>query len=182
MVAAGTFKLPSNIPSNPFGSQSFAKLPAFCRVQGVIAPSTDSHIEFEVWLPAAGWNGKYHGEGNGGFAGSINYSALAGSVLNGYASSSTDTATSGRHRRALGAGTYREDRGLRLSRHSRDRGEIQGPDRRLLRRPAKHSYFSSCSNGGRQALMEAQRYPGDYDGIIAGAPAASFTHIWRRSR
>ena len=76
-VAAGAFVMPAGAPASPFGAPSFAKLPAFCRVEGVIQPSTDSHIEFEVWLPASGWNGKIHGEGNGGFAGSINYTALA---------------------------------------------------------------------------------------------------------
>src|ERR1700689_2845138 len=87
-VAAGAFTLPASLPS-------FKKLPAFCRVQGVIQPSNDSHIEFEVWMPTSGWNGKFHGEGNGGFAGSIDYSALAAAVLSGYASSSTDTGHKG---------------------------------------------------------------------------------------
>jgi feruloyl esterase len=70
---------------------AFNTLFAFCRVQGVIKPSADSHIEFEVWLPASGWNGKYVGVGNGGFAGDINFAQLAEAVRNGYASSSTDT-------------------------------------------------------------------------------------------
>src|SRR5450631_381314 len=73
------------------GAQIPPALPAFCRVQGVIAPSADSHIEFEVWLPESGWNGKYEGIGNGGFAGSITYSALALALKAGYAASSTDT-------------------------------------------------------------------------------------------
>jgi Tannase and feruloyl esterase len=178
-VAPGAFKPPSNVPAGgPGGPPPFAKLPAFCRVQGVIAPSSDSHIEFEVWLPASGWNGKYHGEGNGGFAGSINYSGLAEAVMSGYASSSTDTGhqaggTDGRW--ALGHPEKIVDYGYRAIHETAEKsksliGAFYGT-------PAKHSYFSSCSNGGRQALMEAQRYPADYDGIIAGAPAASFTHI-----
>lgn len=76
-------------PSGSVGA--FNTLFAFCRVQGVIKPSADSHIEFEVWLPASGWNGKYVGVGNGGFAGDINFAQLAEAVRNGYASSSTDT-------------------------------------------------------------------------------------------
>src|SRR5208337_3245848 len=67
-IAAGSFTLPPGVPASPFGAPSFKKLKDFCRVEGVIQPSSDSHIEFEVWLPAFGWNGRYHGEGNGGFA------------------------------------------------------------------------------------------------------------------
>src|SRR5271169_348086 len=59
-IGAGAFSLPPGMPASPFGGASFKKLPDFCRVEGVIQPSSDSHIEFEVWLPAFGWNGKYH--------------------------------------------------------------------------------------------------------------------------
>jgi feruloyl esterase len=69
----------------------YKKLPAFCRVQGVIAPTPDSHIEFEVWMPASGWNGKFQGIGNGGFAGEINYPQMATVLIAGYATASTDT-------------------------------------------------------------------------------------------
>jgi len=179
IVEAGAFKPPANIPAGGgFAAPPFAKLPAFCRVQGVLAPSSDSHIAFEVWLPAAGWNGKYHGEGNGGFAGSINYGALTESVLSGYASSSTDTgheagATDARW--ALGHTEKIVDFGYRAIHETAERSKSIVSA--FYGSSAKHSYFSSCSNGGRQALMEAQRYPADYDGIIAGAPAANFTHI-----
>ena len=179
LVSPGAFKMPANVPAGgPFAPTPFAKLPAFCRVQGVIQPTHDSHIEFEVWLPASGWNGKYHGEGNGGFAGSINYSALAESVLNGYASSSTDTgheagATDARW--ALGHPEKIVDYGYRAIHETAKQSKaiIQA----FYRSPATHSYFSSCSNGGREALAEAQRYPADYDGLIAGAPALSMTRI-----
>src|SRR5262249_4709824 len=85
VVAAGAFAPPSG------SGAAFKDLPAFCRVQGVIKPSSDSNIEFEVWMPATGWNGKYYGVGNGGFAGSIQYIPLAAAIRNGYAASSTDT-------------------------------------------------------------------------------------------
>jgi feruloyl esterase len=177
-VAAGAFTLPSGGPASPFASASFKKLPDFCRIEAVIQPTPDSHIEFEVWIPAFKWNGKYHGEGNGGFAGSINYTALAESVLNGYASSSTDTGHKGDAtdaRWALGHPEKIVDFGYRAVHETAERSKaiihaFYGED-------VKHSYFSSCSNGGRQALMEAQRFPADYDGLIAGAPAASFTRI-----
>src|SRR5580658_4273862 len=80
-VPAGSFKPPQG-PAIP-------DLPAFCRVSGVIKPSDDSDIEFEVWMPSAGWNGKFQGIGNGGFAGSIGFGALAAALAHGYASAST---------------------------------------------------------------------------------------------
>jgi len=73
-VAAGAFTPPSNGP-NP--AQPLTSLPAFCRVAAVVAPSPDSHIEMEVWLPAENWNGKFEAVGNGGWAGVISYAAMA---------------------------------------------------------------------------------------------------------
>ncbi len=75
----------------PPGGKPLTGLPAFCRVAGVIRPSADSQIEFEVWMPAAGWNRKFEGVGNGGFAGSISHFDLARAVTHGYATASTDT-------------------------------------------------------------------------------------------
>jgi feruloyl esterase len=172
VVKAGAFNPPP-------GSKSpiYKSTPEFCRVAGVLTPSADSHIEFEVWMPASGWNGKYLGVGNGGFAGSIDHQALAEAVANGYASSSTDTGhqaggTDGGW--AVGHHEKMVDYGFRAIHETAEKakaliGAFYGD-------PAKHAYFTSCSNGGRQALMEAQRYPADYDGIIAGAPANYFTH------
>ncbi len=90
VVAAGAFAPPSGPKA-----AIYKKTPEFCRVQGVLTPSADSHIEFEVWLPVNGWNGKSLGVGNGGFAGSIGYTALADAVANGYVASSTDTGHQG---------------------------------------------------------------------------------------
>ena len=88
-VAAGAFT-PATGSATPYKN-----LPAFCRVAGVIKPMSDSEIKFEVWLPSANWNGKFHGIGNGGFAGSISYAGLAGALARGYATASTDTGHSG---------------------------------------------------------------------------------------
>src|SRR4029077_12905027 len=93
-VSAGAFT-PPGASQGGLAPVDFKKLPAFCRVQGVLRPSSDSNIQFEVWLPAAGWNGRYEGLGNGGFAGSIDYGALGSAVANGYAASSTDTGHQG---------------------------------------------------------------------------------------
>ncbi len=169
-VAAAGFTPPSG-PAAPY-----KELPAFCRVAGVIKPTTDSEIKFEVWMPGSGWNGKFQGIGNGGFAGSISQPALAAAVARGYAAASTDTGHAGSDASwALGHPEKIVDYGHRAVHEMTEKAKSiinafygNGP---------KRSYFASCSNGGRQALMEAQRYPNDYDGLIAGAPASYFTHI-----
>jgi hypothetical protein len=173
VVAAGAFVPPSG-PS----ARIFKTTPEFCRVQGTLTPSADSHIEFEVWLPVSGWNGKYLGVGNGGFAGSIGYTALADAVANGYAASSTDTGHKGGGidgEWALGHHEKMVDYGYRAIHETAEK--TKAVVAAFYGGAPKKSYFASCSNGGRQALLEAQRYPADYDGIIAGAPANYFTHI-----
>lgn len=171
-VAKGSFRLPntSQFPASDF-LKSFGLLPAFCRVEGVIRPSADSHIEFEVWLPETGWNGRYAGAGNGGFGGSINYYRLSEAVNAGFAGSSTDTGHQGGHEDqswALGHPQRIVDFDYRAIHETAEKAEeiIAA----FYGRRAQWSYFMSCSNGGRQGLMEAQRYPADYDGILAGAP------------
>ncbi len=176
-VAAGAFAPSPDSPAQPALAANYKALPAFCRVQGVIQPSNDSHIEFEAWMPSSGWNGKYQGLGNGGFAGSIGYSGLAAAVNSGYAGSSTDTghkAISTDAEWALGHPEKVADFDYRAIHETAEKAkEIV---RTFYGNTLKRSYFSGCSNGGRQALMEAQRYPADYDGIIAGAPANFITH------
>ncbi len=173
VVAAGAF----TPPEGPKAA-IYKTTPEFCRVQGVIAPSADSHIEFEVWLPVTGWNGKYLGVGNGGFAGSIGYPSLAEAVANGYAASSTDTGHQGNGidgTWALGHPEKIVDYGYRAIHETAEKSKAIVTA--FYGGTPKRSYFSSCSNGGRQALLEAQRYPADYDGIIAGAPANNFTRV-----
>ena len=178
VVAAGAFAPPqtAGAPAREFrGAKS---LPEFCRVQGVSKPSTDSHIEFEVWLPVSGWNGKYQGAGNGGFGGEINYAEMAAALVAGYATASTDTGHQGGPtdaKWALGHPEKIADYGHRAIHETAVNAKAM--IRAFYGEAPKRSYFSSCSNGGRQGLMEAQRYPADYDGIIAGAPAAHFTRL-----
>ena len=163
----------------PPEGKTFEKMPAFCRVVGLLAPSKDSNIQFEVWLPASGWNQKFQGIGNGGFAGAINFDGMADSLKHGYASASTDT---GHHSRegidgswALGHPEKITDFGYRAIHETT--ATAKAVIRSYYGSAPRHSYFNSCSNGGRQALMEAQRYPADYDGIVAGAPANYWTHL-----
>ena len=169
-VPAGTF--------TPPGGRPIPNLPAFCRVTGTIKPSSDSNIQFEVWLPAAGWNGKFQGAGNGGFAGSVNYGSMAAAVNHGYATASTDTGHQGTAIDAGWALGHPEkilDFGYRAIHETAE--QAKAIIRAFYGEAPRRSYFSSCSNGGRQALMEAQRFPADYDGIIAGAPANFWTHL-----
>jgi hypothetical protein len=173
IVPTGTFRLPAGVrrPSVEMFS-AFDRLRAFCRVQATITPSSDSHITLEVWLPESGWNGKYLGIGNGGFAGSVAYSRLGEAVNSGYAGASTDTGHSGDSRDSRWATGHPEKQ---IDFDYRAIHEMTATAKAAIKSfygsTAQHSYFSSCSNGGRQGLMEAERYPEDYDGVMAGAPA-----------
>jgi feruloyl esterase len=144
-----------------------------CRVTGTSKPSSDSNINFEVWIPTNGrWNGKYQQIGNGGFAGTIWISYLADAVSRGYAAAATDDGTSGP---PLGAANFighpnvLKDFGYRALKITTDNSKAI--IKRLTGKNPSYSYFSGCSDGGREALMEAQRYPNDFDGIIVGSPA-----------
>lgn len=144
-----------------------------CRVAGTSKPSSDSNINFEVWIPTNGrWNGKYEQIGNGGFAGTIWVSYLADAVSRGYAAAATDDGTSGP---PLGAATFighpdvLKDFGYRAIKITTDNSKAI--IKRFTGKNPSYSYFSGCSDGGREALMEAQRYPKDFDGIIVGSPA-----------
>ena len=153
-------------------------LPAFCRVAGSIKPSSDSDIRFEVWLPAANWNGKFQGVGNGGFAGDIDIDGLADAVRHNYATASTDTGHQAGGTDAQWALHHPEkivDFGYRAIHETAVTAKLIV--KQFYGEDPRWSYFNSCSNGGRQALMEAQRYPADYNGIIAGAPANYWTHL-----
>jgi hypothetical protein len=171
-IGAGAFSTPLDAPlvSSERGDL-FSDLPAFCRVRGTLRPSNDSRIEFEVWLPIASWNGRYVAAGNGGFGGSINFGRLAEAVRAGYAGSSTDTGHTGiatDQSWALGHPEKIVDFSYRAVHETAEASKAV--IRVFYGEYPKWSYFNSCSNGGRQGLMEAQRYPADYDGIVAGAP------------
>jgi feruloyl esterase len=148
----------------------YAALPAFCRVAATLNPSSDSDIKVEMWLPAAGWNGKLQAVGNGGWAGVISYPALAAAVAAGYAGVSTDTGhVGGTASFALG----HPEKLIDLSYRSQHEMTVKAKSviEAYYGMPAKASYWNGCSQGGRQGLAEAQRYPDDFDGIIAGAAA-----------
>jgi hypothetical protein len=178
-VEAGTFAPPAAMSPWLAGSPDLYKsLGAFCRVVVEAKPSADSSIKIEVWMPAEGWNGRFRGQGNGGFAGEIDYRRLGLAVQQNYATAATDTGHSAGGTDARWALSHPEkviDFGYRAIHEMTQIAKTV--INAFYARNAQHSYFDNCSNGGRQALMEAQRFPEDYDGIIAGAPANYWTHL-----
>jgi feruloyl esterase len=147
-------------------------LPPICRVAGTIDPA----IHFEVWLPVgAGYNGRFQAVGGGGLAGIISYPAMATAVQAGFASASTDTGHRADDSLWLTDPQRREDYGYRAIHEMTVKAQAI-IDAYYGGEPA-YSYFNGCSTGGRQGLMEAQRYPTDYDGIVSGAPVNTFTRL-----
>jgi hypothetical protein len=178
LVAPGAFAGPPAPYSGADLTPLYKSLPAFCRVLATATPSPDSDIKIEVWVPVSGWNGKLLGLGNGGFAGLIDSQTLAEALSKGYAATGTDTGHAGSPidaRWALGHPEKVVDFGHRGV-HEMTR-VAKAVVRAVAGEEAKRSYFDGCSDGGREALMEAQRYPGDYDGILAGAPANNWTAL-----
>jgi feruloyl esterase len=181
-VAAGALTLPTPLPpAGPRGGLTFvlAKgLPEFCRVSAVIKSSKDSEIKFEVWMPASSWNGKLIGLGNGAMGGSISYGSMAATLARGYTASSTDTGHEGTGQDGSYALGHREkviDFGYRAVHEMTVKAKLIIAA--YYGRAAQFSFWNGCSTGGRQALAEAQRFPADYNGIVAGAPALFLTHM-----
>jgi feruloyl esterase len=171
-VAAGKFVPPGGSPG---AAQAAAGLPAFCRVALTIKPTRDSDIKSEVWLPASGWNGKFLAVGNGAWGGSIQYGALGDGLKRGYAVASTDTGHTGTDASfAVGQPEKLIDFGYRSVHETAVQGKATTAA--LYGTAPRFSYFNGCSGGGRQSFMEAQRYPQDFDAIIAGAPGYDRTH------
>ena len=173
-VEAGAF-----VPPMPPGrslsdgqARQFGALPAFCRVTATLAPSSDSDIKVEVWMPATDWNGKLQAVGNGAFSGSHRYGSgrsLASGLERGYATASTDTGHVG------GGASFGYEHPEKVTDFGwRAVHEMTVTAKQVIATyygaGPQYAYWFGCSAGGRQAMKEAQRFPEDYDGIIAGAP------------
>jgi feruloyl esterase len=175
LIADGSFTTPNG--------QAISNLPEFCRVVGVSKPSVESNINFEVWLPTKTWNGKFLSAGEGALAGAINYTRLGldGSLdenlKRGYATASTDTGHSasdkfwaiGHRERVIDFGYRAKHLVTVAAKRLMTALYGKGPD---------YSYLNSCSAGGRQGLVEMQRYPDDYDGVVVGAPASIQSNLY----
>ena len=171
-VPAGGFKPagPAGLGGAPGGN--YASLPAFCRVAAMSKPTPDSDIRFEVWMPLDGWNGKFVGGGNGVWAGSIAYGDMTGPLARGYATAASDVG----HQGSPLDGTFLVGHPEKLI----DFGHRAVHETAVAAKATiaafygsgpKRSLYASCSTGGRIGLMEAYRYPEDYDAISATAPA-----------
>jgi len=153
-----------------------ADMPALCRVAGSIRPTADSDIRFELWLPAKNWNGRYVQVGNGGLAGAVPTYRFAALVRQGYAVAGTDdghVADSNDGRWAVGHPEKIKDFADRAVHLTSVAGKAIAAAYYGVH--PHHAYFTGCSEGGREALMEAQRFPQDFDGIAAGSAANDFT-------
>ena len=171
-VAAGSYTAPDG--------EVFADLPAFCRIAATLTPTSDSNIKIEVWMPYSGWNGRYLGTGNGGIAGLIVYRTLALLLPLNYAVANTDMGTSPAGTDPLGGRVLTGHPEKQIDYATRSTNLMTVRSKRIIEafygEPSKHSYFLGCSTGGGQALHEALQFPGDYDGIVAGAPLMNNTH------
>ena len=175
MVAAGAFAPANGRSGAP--DPRFSSLPAFCRVQATLTPTSDSTIGMELWLPASAWNGRFQAVGGRALGGIIVYPAMADALKAGYATASTDTGHVGAGGAfALGHPEKVVDHGYRAVH------EMTLASQRVIAlfytRAASKSYFNGCSLGGRQGLEEAQRYPQDYDGIISGDIAHNISDLY----
>jgi feruloyl esterase len=177
-VAAATFENPPYVTDWNWRPGRVTVDSAFCRLEGIASPSPRSHVRFEVWLPMASrWNGRLLGVGAGNVQGSINNVLLAIGLLRGFAVVATDNG----HRSpggidgsgwAFGEPERIIDFGYRANHVATEAGKAA--ILLLYGRQQKYSYYYGCSQGGQKAMMEAQRFPSDYDGIVAGAPIYSW--------
>jgi feruloyl esterase len=173
-VAAGSLPAPPARGKGKAGANPFADLPAFCRVAATIKPTSDSDIKMEIWMPASGWNGNLESNGNGAWTGSISDTTLATGLKRGFAAAQTDTGHEGGSASfALGHPEKLTDFGYRAVH------ELTVKSKAIVAAyygtAPKLAYWNGCSAGGRQGIMEALRYPEDYDAIVAGAPGINWS-------
>lgn len=185
-LTAVTVTAAQTIPAGNYtaaNGSTYANLPTFCRVAATATPTSELEINFEVWMPPAGvWNGIFRGEGSGGSAGAITFPLMANAIQRNYATMSNDNGHTGSDWSFSLQPERVNDFGYR-SQHVTTmaaKAIIQA----FYQQPPSFSYFYGCSQGGHHALMEAQRYPNDYDGIVAGAyagidwTALMFGELW----
>ncbi|KAK4052359.1 hypothetical protein OIV83_002161 [Microbotryomycetes sp. JL201] len=177
------------VPANTFlnltsgsGSLLSSSMPAFCRLQLTIHTNRDTgnYANMEVWLPEnKAWNGRVLGVGQGGMSGGIQFGAIGPDGLaRGFSAFSTDTghnSTSVQGRWAYNNPEALIDSGYRAIHFAAV--AAKSITAKYFGKKADYSYFIGCSNAGRQGLVEAQRFPDDFDGILAGAPASPLSRM-----
>jgi feruloyl esterase len=178
MLPKATITAAESVAAGPqqTGRGASQQLPAHCRVAITLTPSADSHIEMELWMPSENWNGNFLAVGNGGWAGTIEIGAIAAGLARGYAAASNDTGHKGGSASfSLGHPEKLVDFGYRAMHEMALQSKLV--IQAFYRRAPRLSYYQGCSTGGRQGLMEAQRYPEDFDAIVAGAPVYNQIHL-----
>lgn len=173
MNTTGSFTAPGQTP--------LTGLPDFCDVTLTQTDSAGNPIDIEVWLPAK-WNGRFQGVGGGGYSCGIGYTEMAPAIQGGYGTAST---TCGVPAADELTGSWALDSSGKLNWPVIDDFAYAGihdmtvagetVTRIYYPSPLRYTYFNGCSTGGREGLMEAQKYPSDYDGIVSGAPAINWT-------
>jgi feruloyl esterase len=171
-IPAGTY--------TPAGSGALTNLPAFCRVQAKATPTSDSLINFELWVPAgSAWNGKMVTTGNGGYSPALSYRDMAYAMRQGYAVVGGDTGHQSADPNEMFWGVGHPEKIADWG--SRSIHAITVPAKKLITelsaRSASKAYYYGCSTGGHQGYAEMQRYPEDFDGVIAGAPGNNRTRL-----
>jgi feruloyl esterase len=167
-------------PAPPASGPAPLPVPAYCRVMLILTPSSDSKIEAAVFLPAGDWNGKLQVVGNGGWAGTVSYPAMAAALREGYATASNDTGhrsadMGGGGMFALGHPEKITDFAYRAMHETVVKAKLITAA--FYGRGPNYSYYNGCSTGGRQGLIEATRFPDDFDAVAAGAPANPHVHL-----
>src|SRR6202790_233221 len=179
-IANTTITSADDVPAGPYIPSSavpLINLPDFCRVRIVSRPVSNSEIHFELWMPRrSAWNGKFQGTGNGGFSSAMSYATMATALNHGYATAGSDTGHEGGDL-TFGVGHPEKinDWAYRAVHVMTDTAKLIVRD--YYGRLPQFSYFNGCSTGGQQALSEAQRFPADYDGIVAGDPGNNRIHL-----
>jgi feruloyl esterase len=173
--------IPAATPEAPYTApdgEVFTDLPAFCRVAATLTPTKDSDINIEVWMPSSGWAKRYFGGGNSNIGGVIVYGDLAGAIFYNVAAASTDMGTSPAATQGTGVLTGHPEKQIDYATRSTHLMTVRSKQiiEAFYDEPPIDSYFVGCSTGGAHALHEALQFPGDYDGIIAGAPNMNYTH------
>ena len=171
-IEAGTYTAPDR--------EVFTNLPAFCRIAATLTPTSDSDIKIEVWMPYSGWNGRYVGTGNAGIGGVIVWRTLAFFLTLNYAVANTDMGTSPAATDPLGGRVLTGHPEKQIDFATRSTNLMTVRSKQIIKafygEQPKYSYFVGCSTGGGQGVHEALQFPGDYDGIVAGAPLFNNTH------
>ena len=171
-IAAGSYQPPGS-------TVTYTNLPAFCRVTATISPVPGSAIGIEVWLPTTTWNHKYQQSGNHGFGGSFYWGEMVRQIQRGYATGITDDG------HTMPADHFSGSWAIGVPEKITDlawRGVHELADKAKLiiktyyGQPQTYAYFNGCSDGGREAMKEAQMFPRDFNGIIASGSAQHYTH------